>query len=390
MITGEGVLNFMAAGRGSLPVAGPYLTALQALPLAGRRCEGKLLVAHADDPELTLELARIYVTDNRRLMQLVKLGALPAKDGPDAALEREQASWDAAKKRPKYPDAKAGTSLIISDLIEIWRIRNAAADERSSVSVYWLSSSGQGPSLEIYHLPSNLLGFIRKAGTADTRATWISLVGGGWQQVETKPAKQSSEEKRSGRGKKASGHVLLGGAGRSRNAVLADLFAVYARGFVDIGAAHAFLRRRLLGNIETRIRDGSVCDWNLTELFLKEVLGMQQERITAIKQFADQLAEHIRSRNDGAFFRDLVYLRRASEFRNALAKAQRNEARANGALLFGLDEYLSVFEADDAIGRLDWSLVRDLISIRVVEQLQKNGWLTKETLGEEESDKTAA
>lgn len=116
---------------------------------------------------------------------------------------------------------------------------------------------------------------------------------------------------------------------------------------------------------------------------------MEQQRIEAIRKFADALAEHIKQRNDKRLLRDVIRADRAYEFRNALTKAQRNEADSNGRLLFGLDEYLAVFEADDSIGRADWSLVRDLISIRLVEQLHKSGFLTKEML-QDESDTQGA
>jgi CRISPR-associated protein Cst1 len=387
MITGEGVLNFFPASTGALAISGPYLTALQAVPLGGRRCEGKMLVAHSDDPTLTLELARLYVEDNRRLMQLVKAGGLPAKDGPDPALDREQGSWDATNKRAKYPDAKVPSSLIISDLIEISQTRGFSAEVHAGLTVYWLTSSGQGPSLAYYNLPSNLLTFVRKASMAPTHARWMNVVTGGWQSLESKGGKSADKKSRR---KDTVSLSAPSGPGRSRNVVLSDLFAIYEDGFANRDAIRRFVRRHLLTYLGGRIRRSVDCDWALTELFLKEVLGMQQERIEAIRTFADRLAEHIRQRNDRPFFRDLVYLDRAYEFRNALTKAQRNEARANGGLLFGMDDYLKVFEADDAVGRSEWALIRDLISIRVVEQLQKAGWLTKEILGDDESGQTAA
>ena len=52
-------------------------------------------------------------------------------------------------------------------------------------------------------------------------------------------------------------------------------------------------------------------------------------------------------------------------------------------MLFALDDYVEVFEAEDNSGAANWSLVRDLICIRLVEQLHKSGWLTPEKLKEE-------
>jgi CRISPR-associated protein Cst1 len=119
-------------------------------------------------------------------------------------------------------------------------------------------------------------------------------------------------------------------------------------------------------------------DWSLTEIFIKEVMGMDERQIKAIRQFADRLADHISQTNDRGLFRDLVYSQRPWEVRNALTKAQRNQAKEKGRLLFGLEEYLNVFEAESAVGRGDWSLSRDLISIRLVEQLYNKGFFSRE------------
>lgn len=117
---------------------------------------------------------------------------------------------------------------------------------------------------------------------------------------------------------------------------------------------------------------------------------MEQARIEAIRSFADSLATHIQVRNDKRLFKTIVRAQKAFEFRNALTKAQRNEADANSRLLFGFDQYLEIFEADDSIGRLDWNLIRDLISIRLVEQLHKAGFLSKDMLEDEEPQESAA
>jgi CRISPR-associated protein Cst1 len=391
LLTGEDVLNFYPGGGGALPIAAPDLRALQALPLGGRRTEGKLLIAHADDGAVTVELARLYVDDNRRLLGLAKAGALPLREGPDESLRREQGAWDTVKKRPKYPDAKSAQSLITADLIDVWDQKRLSLEDARSVSitVYWLSSSGQGPSLEVFPLPSNLVQFLALAGRTETRTAWRRLVGLGWQ----RPGKEAKGEAEEGEGKKkkrAKTEGVRGGPGRSRNAVLADLLAIYEAGFCDLGAGRRFLRRHLLSELRGRIERAQDCDWSLVSLFLQEVFGMERERVEAIRNFADRLAEHIRRRNDKGLFRSVVYAKAAWEFRNALTKAQRNEAQGNSQLLFGLDEYLAVFEAEGNVGRLEWSLTRDLISIRLVEQLYKLGFLSKDLLGEEEVEEAAA
>jgi CRISPR-associated protein Cst1 len=242
------------------------------------------------------------------------------------------------------------------------------------LDVYWLSSSGQGPSLEIFTVPSDLIRFLRKVSQAQTSAAWKRLVARGWE-----PQRRAEITKKGG---KSSGSVLVG-AGRSRNDVLADLFAVYANGSIDASGARRFVRRHLLFHNNGTISRAAAPNWELTNLFLTEVLGMNAEQIERIREFADMPAEYISRRNDRQFFRAVAFARKQWEVRNALVKAQRNEYIAGRDLLFTLDDYLSVFEAEDGAGIADWSLVRDLISIRMIETLHGKQSLTDDMLAEE-------
>jgi hypothetical protein len=228
---------------------------------------------------------------------------------------------------------------------------------------------------------------------------WRKLISLSWRDPQQKEGKKIQQigaatgretpdkqaKKRSKRDRKATSNVP-GGPGRSKNDVLADLFPIFDAGFTDLRAARDFIRRHLLrdvrwnlwkgpnqGVVRGQIDEASLVDWNLTRLFLREVVGMDTKRVEKIRDFADRLGEHIATAKDKRLFQDMVFGRRAWEVRNALTKAQRNEAKDRGVLLFGLQDYLDVFEADDAVGVADWSLTRDLVSIRLIETLhQKN------------------
>ncbi len=248
----------------------------------------------------------------------------------------------------------------------------------ASVTVYWLSSSGQGPSLQVYGLPSQLVGFIRLAAADPHSAPWNRLVARGWDEEASRASKPLT---------KAAGLRLVG-AGVSRNPVYNDLFRIFESGQADPRAARAFLRRHVLSKLKHSIANAADCDWSLAELFLREVLGMDQKTIEAIRDFSDRLAKHIQARNDKGLFRSIVYAKRPWELRAALTKAQRNEHMKNGALLFGLEEYLAVFEASDSVGASDWSLTRDLISIRLVENLHALNALSSDMLIDESATTT--
>lgn len=394
LLTGEDVMNFYPEGKSALPVSGAYVVALQALPLGGRRVEGKLLIVHTDLPEATLAFAKHYLADNRRIIGLAKAGSLPGREGPSPDLEREHAAWDSKKKRPKFPDAKAAETLIAADLTEIWcrRGRPEYASLPVSITAYWLSNSGQGPSLEIFFIPAQITRFLSIVNEAAVGEQWRRIVAKGWRSPKEKEGEQAVEKKGpKGKGRGVSNVVVQGGAGRSRNDVLSDLFAIYENGFVSLRAASSFVKKYLLRNFSRFMqgRDEAAADgfttlkdrlvyWSLTEVFLKEVMGVDEHYTEKVRQFADRLADHINRKNDKGLFRSIVFSGKPWELRRALAKAQRNQAKEQNKLLFGLQEYLDVFEADHAVERLDWSLVRDLISIRVVEQLFNNGFFNRE------------
>lgn len=105
---------------------------------------------------------------------------------------------------------------------------------------------------------------------------------------------------------------------------------------------------------------------------------MNEERIKAIRAFADRLAEIIDDHNDKRLFQGLVYTAKEWEYRALLTKVQRQYANDRNQLLFGLEQYLDLFLQTDGGGPSQWSLVRDLISIRLVEELFKKKFFDRE------------
>uniref|UniRef100_A0A7C4QT91 Type I-B CRISPR-associated protein Cas8b1/Cst1 n=1 Tax=Schlesneria paludicola TaxID=360056 RepID=A0A7C4QT91_9PLAN len=382
MLTGAGVLNFFPAGRSELPVAAPYVLAIQALALGGRCCEGKLLIVHCDHPRFTLEFASRYLARNRQLINLAMTNRLPEADGPSDVLEREWARWDSSKKRPKYPDAKAPESLVMQDLLEI--VSQTAIGDMAhtpcSVTVYLISNSGQGPSLVIEHIPGQFVAFLEELHGPKFESRWKRVVQRAWQ-----PAKGTAETGKKRAGKKSPVEQKpKAGPGISRNELYNDLARIFETGECDWSAATCFIRRHLLSDPSRISLDPrrlssqpprfsseqlELIDWELSSLFLEKVLGMNHDRLKKIRDFADQLADLIDTHNDRALFRQLVFTAGEWQYRAILTKVQRQYAHDRNALLFGFDDYLNIFLAEDAGDRANWSLIRDLISIRLVEQL---------------------
>lgn len=386
MLTGAGVMNFFPSGLSEMPVAAPYLLAIQALPLGGRRSEGKLLIVHCDDPQWTLHFARNYLAQNRRIIELSKANRLPAEDDPEGLLGRELPGGLNKEKRPKYPDAKAPQSLVMDDLVQVVseRKRGNLAQSYTSVTVYLLSNSGQGPSLSIEHIPGEFVDFLHQLHGSAHGSRWAKLVARAWREGKGGPVDEGDgSAPKQGKSKKTKPPGPKG-PGRSRNELYNDLLEVFESGFVDWRAATRFIRRHLLSDATRYYFDPAkvpdlaprfgydqleLIDWELTALFLEKVLGMKKERIQLIKDFATRLAELIDNHNDKSLFRQLVFTAGEWQYRAILTKVQMQYANDRGKLALGFDEYVDIFLNADAEERVSWSLVRDLISIRLVERL---------------------
>lgn len=397
MLTGADVMNFFPSGRSDLCVAGPYLLAIQALALGGRRSEGKLLIVHCDNPDWTLRFANRYLSRNRVLLDLARTAQLPDRDGPHEMLERECAGWDNQKKRAKYPDAKAPTSLLMDDLLEIVTDASTGsmAKSPSSVTAYLMSNSGQGPSLAIEHIPGEFVSFLQELAGPKYASRWKQLVARCWRSAkagESEEAAAPSDQpsspptKRGAKKPKPAKSTVPPGPGRSRNELYNDLLPIFETGTRNWHAATKFIRRHLLSDPNRLIysdkappsRNGpprfsaeqlELIDWELTSLFLERVLGMNSDRLKKLREFADRLATLINDHNDKSLFRGLVFTSSEYEYRGLLTKVQRRYAHERNQLLLGLDDYLDLFMSSDSDEPVHWSLIRDLISIRLVESL---------------------
>ena len=357
LLTGEGVINFCPQGNPGLPVAGTTMLALQAFPLGCAKCGGRLLAVHADDPELIMHFARTFLQGNRRAIQLA------------------QAAGSKKMPEPHY----VYKTLLIHTLLEADLMRREAReDERLfSLTAYHLSNSGQGVGLDIYPLPMQIIGFLCDMHAADYHQQWAAIVARAWEVAPQQRRKRPADEPFQPR----------------RNWLYEDLFDLPER-------AHRFLRtyfmrvalRRAMGRTDPRVgyswRDEThLVSWKITACFLRRIMNMDPERIEQIRNMGDRLAAYVSGQNDRRFFREFFTLRRYGEFRTALVKANLAHVRNGHAPLITLDPYIQVFEQGDGVAHVDWRLARDLVLIRMVEQLHAQGWLGRnvDAIPEEET-----
>ncbi len=346
LLTGEGVINFYPYGDPGLPVSGKVLLAIQAFPLGCAKVGGRLLAVHSDDSNVTYQFARRFLEHNRK------------------AIHSAQQAGE--KKLPEYP-RRPGT-LIVEILLDLEkeRVTTAGGTGAASITAYHLTNSGQGVALDIYHLPMEIGYFLRTAMSAQYRGAWEALCARGWEISRPRRRGQEQPEPFSPR----------------YNVLYEDLFRLPED-------AARFIRRYFL-RAPQKVTDAGdprstysikgeagLVSWDLTALFLREVVNMNRERIERIRKLGDDLAEYVDSENDRRFFHAFLTAQRYDTLRAVLLRASIARLKRSQSPLVAFDDYISIFEEGEDLPYSDWRLARDLVLIRMVEQLYRKEWIQK-------------
>jgi CRISPR-associated protein Cst1 len=343
LLTGEGVINFYPYGIAGLPVSGTTMLALQAFPLGCAKCGGRLLAVHSDNDELTYYFAETFLLGNRRAVQMTQ-----------------------AAGGKKMPETQFSHRTLLIDTLR--QVQDKAQDESEhpfSLTAYHLSNSGQGPKLDIYHLPLEITGFLREMQTADYHNEWNGIVRRAWEVAPKKKRRKTDDKPFQPR----------------RNWLYEDLFSLPDNAprflrtyFLRIALRHA------RGKTDPRVgyslqNEANLVSWKITERFLWRIMYMDKERIEQIRTMGDRLAEYVSNQNDRRFFREFFTVQRYDFFRTALIKANLAHVKRGNPPIITLDPYVEVFEEGDELAHPTWRLARDLVLIRMVERLYKQGWL---------------
>lgn len=334
LIIAKGIMNFFPTFSSlGVPICGNCLFAIQAMPLGAGSCGGRLLVVHSDDGETNLHFARRFIERHQRNFQLADL--------------------------TKYPAERFPRTILIDELLEIVRRREDEGKDSArygSITAYHFTNYGTNADIDMYHLPHQTVEFLRIARSGKYAQVWNNIARRGWQQVEDARA------------------------GVARNFLYEDLF------FLPERTAHFirvyFLRR----GVERAFKDDprreyaleqdlELISWDLTEMFLRKVVGMEAERREAIKKLGDRLSSYVQETNAKRFFGNFYRSDKYGELRGLLIKASNDEVRRGKSPIVGFDEFVTIFEDGEELPRIDWRLARDLVLIRMIEQLRE--WLSK-------------
>jgi len=359
LLSGEKVINFFPYGEAGLPVSGAAMLALQAFPLGCAKSGGRLLAVHSDNSEIILHFAKTFLRQNREAINLAQLAG-----------------------STKMPEAQfAQRTLLIDVLLRAKSMQREAHEDEQlfSITAYHLTNSGQGADLDIYHLPMEVVGFLGDMQTPDYNMAWNGIVRRAWE-VPPKTKKRTKTSKP---------------FQPRRNWLYEDLFDLQD----NPANARKFLRTYFLrlavryarGKTDPRVdyslqNEADLVSWKVTARFLRRIMHMEAERIEQIRAMGDRLADYVSSQNDRRFFRQFFVEQRYSYFRTALIKANLAYVKRGHPPIITFDPYIEVFEEGNDLASPDWRLARDLVLIRMVEQLYQQGWLGSNTDAIPEAD----
>lgn len=363
LIMGEGQINFYSYGNSGLPISGWALLCVQMFPMGCAKVAGKLLAVHASDPAMTLALVQQFLRGNLSRLKLA-----------------QQAQ---SKEMPATPFT-LGTAVVsaLNEIFETHKVWQNEGVGMPSLTAYHLTNFGQSPEIAIYHLPLGVTRFLQRAMGGSYRNQWQRLAQSAWQREAPQAAK--------GKGKRANKSLETVEPAPAktdrprRNYLYEDLLRlpenaaqVLRTYFLRKAAGQArFSDQDPRARYSTR-KELALISWELTRLFLLEVMNMDQTRIEHIRRLGDGLADYVRAENDRKFFRAFFGEMSYPLFRNRLIKADSDWVRRGNPPLITFEQYIEVFEEGDEIARKDWRLARDLVLIRMIEQLHANGWLAQ-------------
>jgi CRISPR-associated protein Cst1 len=347
LIQGDEAINFFPYGAPGVPISGLALLALQFFPMGCARCGNGLLAIYTDNETLLYQLTYKILQQNIR-----------------AVAEAQAAHEEKLPRLRRWPK-----TLLVELLVELEQQRSAREEdlEPASLTAYNFNN-GKELDLAIYYLPQEIVQFLQIVATPTYRAAWDQLVQRSWQLVYSKR----------GNGK----HKEAESSERRYNTLYEELFdlpsqaARFIRTYFLRLPSRTHLRDDPRSHYSLR-REIDLINWPLLALFLERIIRMDSTRVEQIRALGDGLALYVRRQggNGKRFFRHFFTEQNPTAFRALLIKANITHMKDRQPSLFDMDTYIEVFEEGYEIMRPDWRLARDLVLMRMIDQLKD--WLAQ-------------
>jgi len=347
MLNAQDTINFSPMGQAGIPVSAPILLAIHAMPLGCISTKGKLLAVESSDYDLMRQFVKENLEMNLKFMSL-------------ASQDTQEGYLNISNYKTYLIDILAKSQAKAERHVE-------GGGPAPSVTAYYFTNDNRGALVDIYYLPSSTIAFVRTVSHGQYADAWGRIVSSGWTQE-----KEESEELKSKTPKLT-----------RRNFIYEDLFDLPkdARKFLG-----TYFLRRSLKEFKNDPRaehnpfaEADLVSWKLTALFLRSIMNMEESRIEQIKDLGTRLADYIHKVDNRKLLQALYRGGNYRNFRIVLLRAiqdySRNMPRESEPLV-AFDSYIKIFEEGDGFEKIDFNLARDLLLIRIFEQLHRAEYLS--------------
>jgi CRISPR-associated protein Cst1 len=329
-LTGSGTLrNFFPTFAEGVGYCAACALAIQLSPLVLVASAGKFLMLHSNSWRALRGWARICIEDIRQ-----------------QAIRREISGC----YNRGYSNSRNGLFYMASEMI---RYEETRFDENIILQIYYFSNYGQGPELEIFHLPAPVFRFLRYAYQNEFRRAWQQIVRSGYRRVRWNKVESEDDYK--------------------NHSNLVYEFLLQSRSILQFFINRPARKAR--------------SNWEFLSLYLKEVRNMDESRLNAIKQVGDFIAESIRKSERDRRLRQLESAGSYGECRNILRFVIRDRIQqGEDAPLFSLDDYVAHLFPESLNQATFWRETRDLLVFRIYETL--HDWLVTTGFTDDIDDET--
>ncbi len=211
---------------------------------------------------------------------------------------------------------------------------------RGAVTLYQFTNDNRVADLSIHRLTSPVLAFLREVEhpyDRERHAAWQTAVSRAWR--GRKDAEGIDEE-------------------ADRNELYEDLYKLPAE-------AVSFLRQHVL----------PVRSWSLTACFIRKVMGMDDDLLNLLYDLGTRFAAYAREKR--SFYFEFIRETHYPTWRRRLLGAA-DDWQRRGRVLISADEFVQAFVASPRAEFFDWRLARDIVALRMIEELARTGDISPE------------
>jgi CRISPR-associated protein Cst1 len=347
LLTGETVMTSGAGGEPGSPVCGYCVFAVHFYPFATLKVEGRPLFWWAPDPRWTRRLTALFYTEVQRML-VASTDEFPKLRWPASRLL--QAARQALNELLSLPSAERPP---LSDILGVHA-----------------TNFGTAPSFDELRIPVGLLEFWSEAGAFELyrrieQEAWDSG------QRKTKRARGNGQKKATEDGYGV-GHAA-DATGRNR------LFEALGQAFRANDYRQSAKQVALQFFMRWTGRSVAPNTTALAEIFLEKVADMEKERLEAIREISDTIAEHlILGAGDRRVAWQLFQRRlKLGDLMWRLSQIQRKLSDLGHPLEWGKVLLALGLANEDDRTSSDYWLVHELMLIRLYERLAKSDVLSE-------------